>query len=152
MEDGSVRVIDRTFDILELIAEAQRPMSLTDIGRESEYSKTTVYRLLQTLYQRNYVQKTKEGEYTLGVKLLEIVSYHINGLELQTEAKPYLAMLRSELDLTVHLGVVEEMEVIYLEKMNLCQAQRTYSKVGCKTPAYCSSMGKCLLSCMSKEQ
>ncbi|MDO5574528.1 MAG: IclR family transcriptional regulator [bacterium] len=151
-KDSNVRVIDRLFDILELLAHAQQPMTLTDLVRASEMSKTTVFRLLQSMCDRGYVQKRKDGRYSLGPKFIELASYHINHLELQTEAKPFLAALYSELNLTVHLGTLDGDEIIYIEKMDLYPTQKSRSKVGYKTPAYCSSIGKCLMACLPGDE
>ncbi|MEG1824586.1 MAG: IclR family transcriptional regulator [Cloacibacillus sp.] len=148
MEDH-VRVIERVFDIIELLAQAQEPMSLTDIVKRSGISKTTVYRLLQTMCSRCYVEKDKDNCYTVGPKLIEAASCHINGLELQTESKPILAELRRRLNLSVHLGILDGHEIVYLEKMDIYPTMRLYTQVGYRSPAYCSSMGKCLLSCLS---
>ena len=144
-----VRSIERVFDILELLAQAQEPMSLTDIVKQSGMSKTTVFRLLQTMCGRCYAEKNKDGGYSVGPKLIETASCHINGLELQTESKPVLAELRRKLNLSVHLGILDGHEIVYLEKMDIYPTMRLYTQVGYRSPAYCSSMGKCLLSCLS---
>lgn len=47
MQDG-VRVVDRVFDIIELLSQAQGPLSLSEIVSQSGISKTTAFRLLQT--------------------------------------------------------------------------------------------------------
>lgn len=150
--EQNVRVMDRTFDIIELLSQEQKPMSLTDISKATGISKSTVHRLLQAMHIRHYVEKDKNSCYSIGLKLVELVSYHINGLELQTEAKPFLSVLRSELNLTVHLGILQADEVIYVEKMDLYPTTMLYSQIGYRSPAYCSSMGKCLLSCLSGEE
>lgn len=150
--EQNVRVLDRAFDIVEVLSQARKPMSLGDISKQTEMSKSTVHRLLQAMHARHYVEKDKNSYYSIGLKFIELVSYHINGLELHTEAKPYLSVLRSELDLTVHLGILEAEEVIYVEKMDLYPSTMLYSQIGYRTPAYCSSMGKCLLSCLSGEE
>jgi len=148
MQDN-VRVIDRVFDIIELLSQAQTPMSLTQIVSASGISKTTAFRLLQSMNNRHYVEKDKDNCYSIGLKLIESVSYHINGLELQTESKPILAELRRKLNLTTHLGVLDSHEVIYIEKIDIYPMTRLYTQVGYRSPAYCSSMGKCLLACLS---
>lgn len=151
MED-TVRVMNRTFDIIEALSKSQEPMSLTDIVKATQINKSTAYRLLQAMHNRHYVEKSEKGLYSIGLKLVEVVSCHINGLELQTEAKPFLSTLRAELNLTVHLGILEAHEVIYIEKLDLYPTTRLYSQVGYRSPAYCSSMGKCLLSCLSGDE
>jgi len=151
MED-SIRVINRAFDLLELLARTDHPMSLTEITAESGISKTTVYRLLHTMHERHYVEKDRNNCYTIGIQLIETVSSHINGLELQTESKPILATLREDLNLTAHLGILDGIDVIYVEKLDLYPTTRLYTQVGYRSPAYCSSMGKCMLACLSGDE
>jgi len=145
----NVRVADRVFDIIEQLAQSDSPMGLTEIAKGTGMSKSTVHRLLSTMYSRHYVEKNPDNTYTIGHKMIETVSYHINGLELLTESKPFLSNLRIELNLTAHLGILDGAEVIYVEKMDLYPDPRLYTQIGLRSPAYCSSIGKCLLSCLS---
>ncbi len=151
MEDH-VRVVDRVFDILEALAMSNKPLGLSAIAAQTEISKSTVHRLLASMLARRYVEKNADGTYTIGYKLIETVSYNINSLELLTEAKPYLNSVMRELGLTSHLGVLEGCDVIYLERMDIYPSTRLYTQVGYRSPAYCSSIGKCLLACLSKEE
>ena len=93
-------------------------MSLTEIVTESGISKSTVYRLLHTLHERHYVEKDSNSCYRIGIKLIETASNHINRLELQTESKPVLATLREGLNLAAHLGILDGMNVVYVEKLD----------------------------------
>lgn len=43
-------------------------------------------------------------------------------------------------------------DVIYLEKLDIYPNTMLYTQVGFRSPAYCSSMGKCLLSCLSGDE
>jgi DNA-binding IclR family transcriptional regulator len=99
-----------------------------------------------------YVEKTEAGAYHIGVKLVEIVSSHIGNLELQTEARPFLNELHAALGLTVHLGILEGAEVVYVEKMDINRNLRIYSQIGMRVPAHCSSLGKVLLSRLSGDE
>ena len=112
-------------------------------------SKSTVHRLLSSMCARHYVEKNADNTYSIGYKLMETVSLHINNLELLTEAKPFLSDLMRDLHLTAHLGILDGCDVVYLEKMDIYPNTRLYTQVGFRSPAYCSSMGKCLLSCLS---
>lgn len=148
-----VQVIDRVFDIIEYLSLAQGQRGPTEIAEAVGLSKGTVHRLLSTLHQRGYVEKNEEqGTYTLGVKLVEIVSTHLNNLELQTEARPILNELHNTLGLIVHLGILDKHEVVYVEKMDIDPNLRRYAQIGLRVPAQCSSLGKCLLARMSGEE
>lgn len=151
MED-TVRVADRIFDILEQLAQANDPMRLSQLVQTTGMSKSTLHRLLSSMSARHYVEKNADGTYTIGYKLIEIVSTHINGLELLTESKPYLSQISHELELTTHLGILDHHDVVYIEKMDIYPNTRLYTQVGYRSPAYCSSIGKCLLACLSGDE
>lgn len=152
MADEHVQVLDRAFDILETLAHANAPMALGELAHAIQMSKSTVHRLLHTLCERGYAEKTLEGGYAVGPKLFEVVSYHINSLELQTEAKPVLSDLKVEVGLTSHLGILDGPYVSYIDKETLNLGGEAYTRIGYRSPAYCSSMGKCLLACLSSDQ
>lgn len=148
--EQNVQAIDRALDIIEQLSESSKPMGPTKIAENTGLNKSTVHRLLATLLRRNYVEKNEEdGTYTLGPKLIEVVSSHIGSLELQTEARPYLSALAMDLNLTVHLGIQDGAEVIYIEKLDTIPTKQLYSQIGYRVPAYCSSLGKCLLASLS---
>ena len=147
--EENVRVVDRVFDIIEQLAASHSAMSLSEIAKETGMSKSTVHRLLSSMCARHYVDKNADNTYSIGYKLMETVSLHINNLELLTEAKPFLSDLMRDLHLTAHMGILDGCDVVYLEKMDIYPNTRLYTQVGFRSPAYCSSMGKCLLSCLS---
>lgn len=152
MGESTVQVLDRAFDILEELAIARGPLGISELAQRTSMSKSTVFRIVQTMLGRGYVEKTLEGRYTIGPKMFDTLSYHINSLELQTEAKPYLAVLKRSLDLSAHLGILDGTYVSYIEKESADWGEEAYTEVGYRSPAYCSSMGKCLLACLSSAE
>jgi DNA-binding IclR family transcriptional regulator len=141
-----VQSIDRVLDIIEALSTEQRGLGVTELAQRVGLHKSTVHRLLSVLAQRGYAEKRPGGGYQIGLKLIETVSCYINSLELQTEARPYVAQIASELGLTAHLGVLEGDQVVYIERMDVFSGVKLYSQIGLRVPAYCSSLGKCLLS------
>lgn len=148
----NVRVVDRVFDIIEQLAASPAAIGLSDIAKATGMSKSTVHRLLSSMCARHYAEKNPDNTYSVGYKLLETVSFHINSLELLTEAKPFLTDLMRDLYLTAHMGILDGCDVVYLEKLDIYPNTRLYTQVGFRSPAYCSSMGKCLLSCLSGDE
>ena len=151
MED-KVRVVERAFDIIEVLSSSRKPMSVTVLAKTTGISKSTAYRLLQTMHARGFVEKDENQAYSIGYKLIDVVSSHINALELQTEAKPYLVSLRDESNLAIHLGILYGHDISYIENLDVSVPISKYTQPGFRSPAYCSSMGKCLLSCLSGEE
>ena len=144
----NVRSESRIFDILEILARQKEPVSLTEIARGCGLSKATAFRLIQTMCNRGYAEKDAEAGYMLGPKIMEITAYHVNALELQTVAQPFLSDLYADLHLTVHLGKLVGVKVVYLDLLNQNRFLKN-GRDGLKVDAYTSSIGKCLLSCES---
>jgi len=150
--EEKVRVVERAFDIIEALACSRKSMSVTDISKLTEISKSTTFRLLQTMHSRGFVEKDEKQAYSIGYKLIDVVSSHINALELQTEAKSFLVALRDEFNMAVHLGILNGADISYIENLDISLPVNKYTQSGYRSPAYCSSMGKCLLSCLSGEE
>lgn len=144
--DGQVQVAERIFMILEYLSQTSEAKGPSDISAATGIHKSTVYRLLSSMAEGGYVERMENGTYQIGIKLVEIVSNHINSLELQTEARPFLNALRAELGLVVYLGILDRHEVVYIEKMDISRNLRLYAQIGMRVPAHCSSLGKVLLS------
>lgn len=152
MSGSTVQVLEKTFDILEELAHSRGPLGLNEISRRTGISKSTVHRLLQTLLSRGYAEQTQNNAYMIGPRMFHTLSYHINSLELHSEAKPHLITLQKALRLTVYLGVLDGPFVSVIEREATDRADEVFTSVGKRNPAHCSSMGKCLLACLSKEE
>ena len=149
---NAIHSIGRALDILEVLAAHKDGLGITAIAKMTELSKSTAHRIAATLAERGYVEHDAvSGSYRLGLKYIEIASFYINSLELQTEARPFLYELTSQLGLTAHLGILDAHEVVYVEKLDVFPGIRLYSQIGLRVPAYCSSLGKCLLSGLSSD-
>ena len=144
----NVRSVDRIFDLLEILGQSDREISITELSARAGLSKTTAFRLVQMMCLRGYAEKTQDAKYILGPKVLELAGYHLNALELQTAAQPFLSDLYADLHLTVHLGKLVDTKVVYLELLNQNLPMKSGNE-GIRVDAFTSSIGKCLLACES---
>jgi len=147
-----VQSLDRAFDILELLSREQHGLNLTEIGNRLDLHKSTVYRLLQALKQRGYIEKSPRGSYRLGMEFIELSSLYLNNLELKTEAQPILRELSSLSANTAFLATLQENEVVYIDKMETHNSLRKYSIIGQRAPLYCTALGKSMLTGMAEDQ
>ena len=60
-----IPILSKALDILELLQTRKSPMALEEVYQSTRFSKTSVYRILQTLVHRGYVAKTSDGLYRL---------------------------------------------------------------------------------------
>lgn len=148
-QDGArgVQALERALDVLEALAAQRQPARLADLSRELGLHKSTVHRLLATLGKRRYVERDADtGRYRLGLKVFELGSWFFNRMELRQEARPLLQELVDQTLETAHLGILDEGQVVYIEKVESPQTVRMYSELGKRAPAHCTAMGKVLLA------
>lgn len=144
---GNIRTVDRAFGILSLLSDG-KPRTLTDVSQEMEISTSTIYRFLNTLANLNYVERDPlTGEYHLGLACLELARAYQKHNDVRRLALPSLEKLRDETMETVHLGVLDNMEVVYLEKLQGLHAIGLMaSRPGGRAPSYCTGLGKVMLA------
>jgi len=148
-----IKVLDKTFSILDILLQHGSSMHMTEISEKLGLYPSTIHRILDTLKYRGYVeQDPKSQKYRLGLKLLELGMAKLHQMDLVKEAIPYLKELVKLCNETVHLGVLEGGEVLYLAKEESSQTIRMISYVGKRAPLYCTALGKILLAYMSEEE
>jgi len=149
----TVQSIERVFDILELLSKEQNGLQLTEIGRRLDLHKSTVYRLLAVLRKRGYIEKSEStNRYRIGAGFIELSSMYLNNVELKTEAAPYLRKLSQMTKETVFLAMIQDTEVVYLDKFEQFSSLRKYSVIGQRRPIYCTSLGKAMIMHRSEEE
>lgn len=147
MAERGIQVIDRAFDILEILSVEKDGLGVTGISNRIGLHKSTVHRILNSMVSRGYIEKLPDrGTYKIGLKLIEISSIYLNSIELKTEARPYLGELTSRLGLPVHLATLDGIEAVYIDKVDVLNNIRLYSQIGRRVPVHCSALGKCLIS------
>lgn len=136
----------RGLDVLETLSVGGRPMTVTEVAAASGIPRPTAFRLLATLQERNWVYK--DGVYyRLGFKCFQLGAVAGAGLEIRTQALPFLVELRDLTDLNAQIAKLEDWRVVYLERV-LARRQSIVmpSRAGAILPAHCTALGKMLLA------
>ncbi len=146
----NIRVLDRAFGVLALLSDG-KSRSLQQLSQELHLSPSTTFRQLASLAQYRYVERdATTGQYRLGIACLELARAYSQADDLRRIALPELERLRDETRETVHLAVLDQMEIIYIEKLQGLHAIGLMgSRVGGRAPAYCTGVGKVLLAYQS---
>lgn len=129
-----------------LINLSEGPKSLDDLAEQLDVHKTTVLRLLRTLADERFVHRDGGHRYHLGSRIFELSGAALEQREVRGIAAPQLARLNQSTGQTVHLGVYEDGEVVYLDKYESRQPIRMYSRIGLRMPLHCTAIAKVLLA------
>ncbi len=149
----TVQSLDRALKILEVLGNNQKGLGVTELAHEVDLHKSTVHRLLNTLAQRGYVEKDQETEkYKLGLKIVELSNKILTNMELREEARSYLEELMKYANEVVHLCVLREGEVVYIDKVECPNTIRMYSQIGRRAPVHCTGVGKAILAFLPEDE
>lgn len=144
------RTLLRGLAVIEALAEDGDGMGLTEIAELAELDKGTATRLLFTLVEAGYVRRDDDGRaYRLTTKVLHIAGVVAARTDLRSLARPHLSRLRDLAQETVHLGVVEDDRVVYVDKLEPTgQSIRLVTAVGQSMPVHSTALGKAILGWM----
>ncbi len=149
------RTIERALDVLECLREAEGPVALTEICRQTKLSPATAHRLLAVLERRRYIYRDAlTRQYALGFQ-----SFHLGQTReaMQATAKralPALSRLAAEFGVAAHFCAREGTRVVLLESAHLPPAAKLsgdrpappdYERY---VDAHASAIGKVLLACL----
>ncbi len=142
-----INSILRAGNILKCFSRGKGTFKMSKISAQVGLDRSTTYRILLSLEKCGLVEKDPQtGEYSLGPAALEIGSAFLGRTDLIQIAKPIMADLALKAQETVNLAVLNEREILYIDKVDSPRSVGVMSKVGQRNPVYCTSLGKALLA------
>lgn len=150
MATHTSQTLDRGLQILEFLGGSTEDRTISDIATALDVHRTIAHRLVATLQQRQFVNRSPIGRYRLGTRMIGLAA--TIGGELRTIARPILTELSEETQETVHLVVLTGSDVLFIDAFESPRALRVASRVGRSLPAHATSVGKALLAQMSDEE
>ena len=142
--------LHRGLRVLEILGAADAPMSLSEIGRAMDLSRSSAFRLVYTLRQMNFLKEAEQkNTYTLGARVLNLGFAYLNQQPVTAIARPHLAALRDTTGVSAHLSVLDRHDVLYLGSHQARSGFVSNMVTGTRTQAYASAIGWCLLGALS---
>lgn len=146
-DTSSVKSAQRTLEILEAVARSREGITFVDLAASLPYPKSSLHGLLQTIVAMRWLTfDSVHRTYSIGVKPWEVGQSFLRSRELVVRARQYLREVNVELGETVQLGILDDLDVVYIDKVEGTQPLRLISNVGSRLPAYVTGIGKALLA------
>lgn len=148
---GGIKSIVKAARVINMLADAGEPLSLAQMSANMAISKSTLHGIISTLVDVKFVvQEQHSGRYRLGMRLFEIGNAISSQWNVRKIAYPYIQQIVAEVGETVHMAVLHDYEVLYINKQESTSSIRIVTDIGMKLPAHCTGLGKALLSGMSR--
>src|SRR5580698_4446638 len=137
-------VVSRLEAILASFDGCDQALGVSEISHRIGLPKSTVHRLANQLCAVGWLERNSGG-YRVGLKLLELGSVALQRTGLREAAFKHLHSLAQRTGLTVHLGILDHGEVVYLDRVVTARVSLP-TRVGGREPAYCTALGKAMLA------
>ena len=147
-------VLLKAAKIIDHLSNSKEAQSLAAIAANTGLSSPTALKILDTLLLIGYVEKDEQTKrFSLGSALIRYANNRLANLDIIKITDPYLRNLQAGLDETVHLGILDKDEVLYVNKLETQKAiANINSRIGNTNHLYSSAMGKAMLAAFNDEE
>jgi len=150
---GQVQSLCRALSILNVIADDDHGLTMTEIAQRAGLPMSTTHRLLTTLQHETYVRYDNDQSlWKMGVQAFIIGNAFVRSRDIIATSRPFMAALMEQSGETTNLAVADQGECIYLAQVECRQMMRVQAKPGSRVPIHSSAVGKALLAAMPPEK
>lgn len=139
-------VLDRVVRILESFDRDQPALTMSALARRADIPQATLYRLVGEMARHGLVARESGGTVRLGLRLWELTARSSPVEGLSETALPFLQDIQSVVHQHTHLAVLEDGEVLVLERLSSSGSVINQASVAGRMTAHATSMGMALLA------
>lgn len=151
MPPAPVKSATRALDVLELLAQQQRPLAHGEIAQALGMPKSSLTELLTTLEARGYVGMEAD-RYRLGPALLSLAGTLLRRTDVVRVAQPIIAALMLRSGESAALVLRQGTEVVVVCKENCDQPILVSAQLGERSPINNSAGGKAIMAFLPKPE
>lgn len=130
---------------LERLAEAETPLTCTEVARAMDVSRAAARRILLTLESLGYVREER-GVYAATPKVLSLGRGVLRRTSIWSAASSIVEALADELNEPSSISVLEGLDILFVSRDATRRIYTLRLGVGDRLPAHCSASGKMLLA------
>ncbi len=146
-----VNSVLKALDVLKVFSRHKPKMTLSEVADYAGISRASARRFLLTFTHAGYME-TDGKRFYLTPKLLELTHSIVSSVNIWEAARPVIADLSQKLGESCYGAVLDGTEVLYVVHHSAAQHFVNIGiRVGSRLPAYCTSIGRVLLSGLSDE-
>ena len=150
-ETSAVLSAGKALAIVEVLLQAPVPLSAREIGARCGINRTTAHRLLNTLIHHGWAERHADGGYRLSVKFLALAHVSTQVRSFLDDIRPALTHLSQLSRETVHVGVLDNFDIVHVDKIESLEHVGVSSRIGARGVAHRTSLGKALLAASPDE-
>lgn len=136
----------RGLRVLELVAATSKGATVGELIEQLPLGRGTTYRLVRTLEKAGWIRRGSGGRYVIAGVAVQVAAQALEAFDVRAIAHGVLVSVRDQCGETVHLGVLQDRRVMYLDKVDTPHVLRMHTQVGSVMPVHSTALGKALLA------
>jgi len=146
-DGGNGSALAKALTVLETVIGHSGPVSVGAIGMWLGLPKQTVHRIVRQLVDEGLLRRAPDGDgYAIAPRLRALAHGTLARSLGDAPMRAILQGLVDELGETCNLGILDNHEVLYMERVECDWPLRMQLQPGSRVPAHCTGIGKMLLA------
>jgi IclR family pca regulon transcriptional regulator len=146
-----IESLDRGLRVLELFGGGQQPMTLSDLAKAADLPRATARRILFTLERAGFV--ASDGKlFRLTPRVLVLASAYLASNHVVSVLQPALDRLSSDAQEISSMAILDGNDVVFIARASPTRVFSSGIDIGYRLPAFCTSVGRVLLSRLSDDE
>jgi len=144
-----IQALDKGLSILALFSQLGPELSLTELAKAVQMGLGSATRYVQTLMNLGYIIRDPSSKkYRLSPKILSLGFSLLKHMDLRDRITPYLAEINREFGMGAQAAILDETEIVYVERFRARALVTLDLTIGSRIPAYCTALGRAILAFM----
>ena len=149
--DAYVQSFARGLEVIRSFSASAPSQTLTEVAGRSGLSRAGARRILLTLEHLGYVHN--DGKlFCLTPRILDLGFAYLSSMPIWNLAEPVMQTLASQVKESCSAAVLDGTDIVYVLRVSTHKIMSISLGVGSRLPAYCTSMGRMLLSALPEDQ
>lgn len=147
-----VPAVEKCFAILGLLSKTKKPLGISEISKQLDLNKSTVFNMVYTLIDLNVLDSLSNGKFGFGPRFYMLGNAAGNRSELLQIVHPYLEKVTNQTKLSTFLGIRSELRTVLIDKVDSAHDIKISSEIGMQMPVLSGAGIKAMLSQLSENQ
>lgn len=143
--------LDRGLRVFSVFGAERKPMTLSEVARAAGLTRATARRILFTLEKNGFV--VSDGRlFSLTPRVLTLASSYLASNQIVTVLQPVMDRVASEAREVCSLAILDGDEAVFIARASPARVFSAGIDIGYRLPAFCTSVGRALLSRLDDEE
>ncbi len=146
--DGYVQSFARGLAVIRAFTAERPAMTLSEVAAATGLTRAGARRILLTLQQLGYVASDAR-QFRLTPRILDLGFSYLSSMPFWNLAEPVMEELVNEVHESCSASVLDGADIVYVLRIPTSKIMSVSLGIGSRLPAFCTSMGRVLLSDLS---